>query len=79
MCRGLDLVEEDMEEKNLLNKVIIFIFFAHKKYSRSFIKLSLYHWCHMDDFNDVLTTFWTLNVVAVYAGSESSWISSKIS
>ncbi len=33
------------------------VFFAHKKYSRSLIKLWLNHWCHMDYFNDVLTTF----------------------
>ncbi len=26
------------EEKNMLNKVIIFVFFLHKKYSRSFKK-----------------------------------------
>ncbi len=34
--------------EELLNKVVIFVFFAHKKYSRSFIKLQLNHWCHMD-------------------------------
>ncbi len=54
----------------------------HKNYSRSFIKLPLNHWCHMNYFNDVLTTFLGLehvSCVAVYAGSESSWISSKIS
>ncbi len=71
----------DMEEKKLLNKVIIFVFFAHKKYSRSFIKLRLNHRCH-DYFNNVLTTFLGLergSCVAVYGGSESSWISSKIS
>ncbi len=32
--------------------------FAHKKYSRSPVK----HWCHMDYFNDALTTFWALNI-----------------
>ncbi len=51
----------------------------HKKYSRSFIKLRLSHWCHMDYFNDVLTTFLGLecgSCVAVYEGSV--WISSKI-
>ncbi len=72
----------DEEEKKWLNKVIIFVFFAHKKYSRSFIKLRLNHWCHMDYFNDVLTTFLGLecvSCVAVYGGSGSSRISSKIS
>ncbi len=29
----------------LLNKVVIFVFFAHKKYSRSYVKLRLNHWC----------------------------------
>ncbi len=45
------------EEKKLLNKVVILVFFAHKKNPRCFIKLRLNHWCHMDYFNDVLTTF----------------------
>ncbi len=63
------------EEKKLLNKVVIFVFFAHKKYSRSFITLWLNHWCHMDYFNNVLTTFLGLerfSCVPVYVGSESS-------
>ncbi len=34
-----------------------FFFFAHKNYSRSFLKLRLNHWCHMDYFIDILTTF----------------------
>ncbi len=50
-------VKTDMEEKKLLNKVIIFILIAYKKYSCSYIILRLNHWCHMDYFNDVLTTF----------------------
>ncbi len=73
------VVETDLEEKKSLNQVVIFVFFAHKKYSRSFIKLRLNHWCHMDYFNDVLTTFLALergSTLAVYAGSESSQISS---
>ncbi len=45
----------DTEEKKLLNK--IFFFFSHKKYSPSFIKLQLNHWCYMDYFNNVLTMF----------------------
>ncbi len=48
--------------------------FTHKKYYRSFIKLRLNHWCHIDYFNDVLTTFLGLergNCVVVYVGSES--------
>ncbi len=71
-----------MEEKKLLNEVVIFVLFAHKKYSRSFITLRLNQCSHMDHFNDVLTTFLGLergSCVAVYAGSESSRISSKIS
>ncbi len=72
----------DTEEKKLLNKVVIFVFFAHTKWSRRFRKLRLNHWCHMDYFIDVLTTFLGLesgSYVAVYGGSENSWISSKIS
>ncbi len=51
----------------LLNKVIVF--FVHKKYSRSFIKLRLNHWCHMDYFIDLLATFLSLDrgsILAVY-------------
>ncbi len=72
----------DTEEKKLFNKVVIFVFFVHKKYSRSFLTLRLSHWCHMDYIIDVLATFLGLehfSCVAVYAGSESSQISSKIS
>ncbi len=68
----------DTEEKKLLNKVIISIFFADKKYSRSFITLQLKHWCHMDYFNNVFTSFLDLehvSCIAVYARSESSWSS----
>ncbi len=70
------------EEKTFLNKVIIFVSFVHKKYSHSFIKLQLNHWCHMDYFNNVLTKFLCLkrgSCVAVYGRSESSQITSKIS
>ncbi len=55
--------------------------FVHKKYSHSFIKLRLNNRCHMDYFNDVLTTFLGLELVscvAVHGGTESSQISSKI-
>ncbi len=44
-------------QKKWTNKVIIFVFFAHKKYSRNFIKLRLNHWCHIDCFTDVFTMF----------------------
>ncbi len=57
-----------------------FVFFAHRKYSRSFITLRLNHWCHMDYFNDVLATFLGLESVScivVYGRPESSRISSK--
>ncbi len=66
-----------MEEKKL-NKVFILVFFAHKNYSRSFIQLQLNHWCHMDYFNDVFTTFPGLehgSCIALYGCSESSRIS----
>ncbi len=46
----------------------------HKEYSRSFIKLRLHHWCHMDYFNNVLTFLGLERVtgVAVYAGSKKT-------
>ncbi len=56
---------------------VILVFFVHKKYSRSFKKLRFNYWCHMDYFNDVLTTFLGLGCggrIAVYAGSKSSRI-----
>ncbi len=49
--------------------------FLHKKYFHSFITLHLNYWCHMDYFNDVLTTFLGLELsscAVVYARSESS-------
>ncbi len=63
-------------------RLTLFVFSSHKKYSCSFIKWQLNHWCHMDYFNDVLTTFLCLergSSLAVYAGSESSQISSNTS
>ncbi len=60
----------------------IFVFFVHKNNSRNFIKLRLNHWCHIDYFNDVLTIFLRIErggSIAVYGGSESSWILLKIS
>ncbi len=42
----------------------LFLFSLHrKKDSRSFIKLRLNHWCHMDYFNNVLTNFLGLNEI----------------
>ncbi len=58
------------------------IFFAHKKYSRSFVKLQLNPLCPMDYFIDVLATILDLDLgisLAVYAGSGRSRILSKIS
>ncbi len=55
---------------------------SHKKYSRSFVKLRLNPWCHLDYFTDLLAMFLDLDRVrtlAVYGGSESSQIPSKIS
>ncbi len=37
------VVKTDMEEKKLLNKAVIFVFFEHKKYSPCFILLLLNH------------------------------------
>ncbi len=64
--------KSNTEENNLLNKVIIFVLFAHKKYSCSSVQPN--HWCHVDYFNDVLTTFLGLECVsciAVYAGQKA--------
>ncbi len=51
------MVEDGNSGEELLNNYVIFDFFAHKKYSCSFAKLKLSHWCHMDCFIDVITTF----------------------
>ncbi len=71
-------IKDWQEKKKLLNKIVIFVFFAHKIDSRSFITLMLNHWWHMDYFTNVLTTFLGLEhgcCGAIYAGSESSRIS----
>ncbi len=52
----------DMEEKKLLNKVIMFVFFAHKKYSCIFITLLLKRWYHMTILLMSLLPFWALNM-----------------
>ncbi len=78
MCRGTRECTAENDSEEMLNKVIS-VFFACKKYSSSFIKLWLNY---MDYFRNVLTTFLGLervSCVAVYAGSENSVISSKIS
>ncbi len=51
----------------LLNKVVIFIFFAYKKYSRHFIKFRLNHWWQMDYFDDVFHSFLDLDSVIYLA------------
>ncbi len=69
----------DSAHMRIINYVVI-VFFAHKKYSRSFIKLRLNPWCHMDCFTDVLATFLCIDcgsILAVYGGSDSSQIPSK--
>ncbi len=74
------VAETDQKRRNCWIKLFLFSF-GHKKYSRSFITLRFNHWCHMGYFNDVHTKFLSLEHVscfAVYPGSESSWISSKI-
>ncbi len=76
MCHGTvaNVCRRLMKEKKLLNKAVHFVVFAHKKYSRSFITLQLNHWCHMDYFNDVLTSFLGLECgssIAVYAGQKA--------
>ncbi len=50
-----------------MNKVIIFVFFAHKKYSRSLLSRGLFYTFYTlishGFFNDVLTTFLDLIVL----------------
>ncbi len=57
--------------------------FAHKKYSRSFAKLKLNHWCDMDCFTDCpyyVSGSGNITVALLFMrGSESSQIPSKIS
>ncbi len=78
MCRGT--LANAHRNRKRRNRWIFLLFFAHKMYSRSFITLRVNHGCHMDYFNNVLTNFLGLErgcCVAVYAGLESSRISSK--
>ncbi len=75
-----DFDREDYKQKMILTERMT-LQILHKKYSRSFTKWQMNHWCHMDYFNNVLTTFLGLELVscvAVYGGSDSSRISSKI-
>ncbi len=62
--------------EELLNKGVIFCYLCAQ--NSNFLKLRLSHWCHMDNLNDVLTTFLGLDrvsCVTIYGGSESSRIS----
>ncbi len=79
MCRDtLVNAQQRLGREELLNKVIIFVFFVHKKYSRSFMKLRLKYWCHMDHFNYVLTTFLGLECVSCIAVYEQRRLSDFI-
>ncbi len=64
-----------VEDCQLLNKVISFVFFTHKKYYLSFVKLQLNHLdYHMDYFNNVITLFLGLGIfqsIALHAGTET--------
>ncbi len=59
------MAKTNRKEKKLMNR-IIFVFFAHKRYSCSLIKLRWNHWCRMDYFNDVLTN--DLPVILLHCG-----------
>ncbi len=59
--------DKDWHEGEEILKVVIFVFFAHTKYSCSFLKWRLNHWCHMDYFNDILTTFLGLECGSCFA------------
>ncbi len=58
-CSTLDNGGEEF-----LNEVIIFVFFAHKKYYCSFLTLLLNHLCHMDYFN-VIRTILILTILTI--------------
>ncbi len=59
------------EETKLLNKIIIFVFFAHNRYSRSFITLKLNHWCHICTILMMsLLPFWALNMSVALLSTE---------
>ncbi len=60
MCRGTLM---NVQREEIVEWSCYFVFFVYKKYSRSFITLRLNLWCHIDYFNNVLTTFWALNVL----------------
>ncbi len=67
------LAESDWKIRNCWTKLFFLFSLCTKKYSCSFVKLYLNIWCHMDYFNDVLTTFLGLergSSIAVYAGSK---------
>jgi len=53
--------------EELLNKVIIFVFFVYKKYYCRFIKLRLNHWWQMDYSDDAFHTFLDLDTVIYLA------------
>ena len=53
--------------EELLNQVIIFVFFVYKKYSRRFITLQLNHWWQMDYSDDAFHTFLDLDTVIYLA------------
>ncbi len=44
-------------DAELLNKVVVFVFFAQKKGSRHFIKFRLNHWWQMDYSDDAFYNF----------------------
>ncbi len=50
-----------------------FFFFSHTKYSRSFVKLRLNPWCHVDYFTDVLATFMDLGTLQLRCCLWSIW------
>ncbi len=78
-CVLLWMCSRDLHgREELLNKLF---FPPHKKCSRSFIKLRLNHWCHMDYFNNVLATFLGLKLascIAVYLGQGYSNLAREI-
>ncbi len=56
--------ETERKRINSWIKLLFLFSICTKKYSHSFIKWRLNHWCHMDYFTDVLATFLGLEHVS---------------
>ncbi len=60
-CYSREWRRTDPEEKKSSNKVVICVFFVHKKYSRSFIKIRL-NLIYVSKMNEVLRVWKNMRV-----------------